>query len=184
MDDQTRINIIMCDDPDEIAQEEKAHRQYSDEQKESLGRLQEEIHKDIERVLDLSYYRLGNQGLKAIVPYLETEYFISVRELNLAYNNLTDDGVDAVIQSLAGMGSQIELINLSGNKISDGEIKVLADHMKHKLKKLGTVILEDVELSKEAENILKLAKAKVKNRAPALGDKYEMLKYDIMKEVK
>ena len=114
-------------------------------------------------MLDFSYYRLGNHALKALIPYLATEEFLSVKELDLSYNNLTDEGVDAVIQKLATLGSQIEVLNLSGNKVSNDMIKKIADHVKHKIKKLGTIVLDDCQgISPEAMNVLKIALMKQK----------------------
>lgn len=131
-----------------------------------MADLRGDILKEIEHTLDFSYYRLGNHAIKALLPYLATEEFLSVKELDLSYNNLTDEGVDAVIQKLASLGSQIEVLNLSGNKISDSMIKKIADHIKHKIKKLGTIILDDCKgISSEAMNVLKIALMKVTKNA-------------------
>ena len=88
-------------------------------------------------------------------------YFLKLKKLDISYNNLSDDGIDAIIQSMAQFGSPIEELNLSGNKISDGQIKILADHIKHKMKSLSNVILDDCDgPTDEARATLKLAQNK------------------------
>lgn len=96
-----------------------------------------------------------------MVPYLEMEHFLTLKRLDLSYNDLNDNGVDVVVQSLAQMGAPIEELNLSGNNLSNGVIDIIQDHIRSKLKMLGNVIIDDCpKITEEALRKLKLAQSK------------------------
>ena len=138
------------------------------------------MQKEIEHKLDLSYYSLGNAGMKALVPHLKAEVFLGIKQLDISYNNLNDEGIDAVVQALATVASPIEELNISGNKVSDGQIGKLADHIKHKMKSCQSVIMDGCNVSEEARNKLKLSLAKAeRNRGNAkLNQMYAQAKHE------
>lgn len=80
--------------------------------------------------LDFSYYHLGNDGMAAVLPHLSEAYLLNIKSLNLSYNSVNDAGLDGVIQEMASLCSPIEEFDLSGNNISDTQIKLLADYIK------------------------------------------------------
>jgi hypothetical protein len=104
-------------------------------------------------------YRLGNDGLKALIPYLEYEYLLNIKRLDFSYNNLNDAGLEPLVHSLASLSSPIEEFNISGNNLSDGIVKIICDYIKNgKLKHLSNVIIEDCpKVSEDGRRILRIA---------------------------
>ena len=45
---------------------------------------------EVTREVDLSYYNLGNEGLRALLPSLEAYHFSTVEKLSVAGNNLSN----------------------------------------------------------------------------------------------
>jgi len=162
MDQETLHQIMLGVDLEEAEEEEAERHNVSDLEKEALYEYRELIKEENKGVLDMSYFHLGNDGLKAIIPVLEKEHFLAVKKLDISFNSLNDVGVEPVIQSLAALGSGIEELNMSGNNLSDGICKLLSDHIRAgKCKYLANVIVEDCpKISDDGRRVLKIAQMK------------------------
>lgn len=158
MDTELMEKIMLGVDLDEEAWEEEARQKMSTERQQQLEDLKDQALAEQEGVLDFSYYQLGNAAVEKMIPYLELEHFLSLKTLDLSYNNLDDRGVNSVVQSLAQMGSPIEELNLSGNDLSDSIIDIIQDYIKTKLKMLSSVIIDECpKIMPDAIKRLKLA---------------------------
>ena len=124
-----------------------------------MREYQERAQAEMKGRLDLSYYHLGNDGLNAILPVLSDQYLLNIKYLNLSYNSVNDAGLDGIIQEMASLCSPIEELDLSGNHISDGQVKLLADFIKQgKLKYLGKVgVTNCPKITEDGHRVLKLA---------------------------
>lgn len=55
--------------------------------------IQEAVKHEVQDLLDLSYYYLGNDGMQAIIPHLEYDHLLNTKVLDVSYNSLTDAGL-------------------------------------------------------------------------------------------
>jgi hypothetical protein len=115
MDQELKVKMMKGVDLDEEEEKNKRTAQELD----AIREYKEIIKDETKAILDFSYYHLGNIGLKAILPQIETEYILNIKELDLSYNSLNDAGLQPLVQSLSAFGSPIETLNLSGNNVSD-----------------------------------------------------------------
>jgi len=89
--------ILLGVDLEEAEEEEQERHLLSDLEKEALHEYRELAKEENKGVLDMSYYHLGNDGMQAIIPALERDYFLAVKKLDISYNSLNDVGVEPVI---------------------------------------------------------------------------------------
>ena len=162
VDQAAKEQIMMGVDLDELDQAE-SRKNMSEQRKRNLKEIQEEVKHEVQDVLDLSYYHLGNDGLQAIIPHLEYEYFLNTRVLDVSYNSLTDAGLEPLVLSLAQLGSPLEELNISGNDITDSIINLISENIRNgRCKRLGNVVVEDCrKVTADGHRILKIAQMKV-----------------------
>ena len=96
MDQLVLQKMMMGIDLDE-EDEDTRKRKMTQEERETLNETKERISHEIKEVLDFGGYHLGNDGLQAILPMLESEYLLKIKSLDLSYNNLNDVGLDSLI---------------------------------------------------------------------------------------
>jgi len=158
MDQENAEQIMLGVDPDE-AEIPRA----SAHQKEATREIREAVSNEIAEILDLSYYHLGNDGLQAILPQLEYDHLLCTKQLDVSYNSLTDAGLHLLINSLAQLGSPVEVLNISGNQITDKTTGLLSECIRNgRCRRLGEVVLEDCRnVSAEGRRVLRIAQMKV-----------------------
>lgn len=162
LDQETIQQILLGVDLDEVEEEEARKKRMDERDLEDLRNYKEQIKEDTKLSLDLAYYHIGNEGLVALIPTLERDYLLNVKQLDISYNSLNDAGLEPLVQSLAALGSPIEELNISGNNLSDGICRLLADKIREgKCRFLAKVIVEDCKnVSDEGKRSLKIAQMK------------------------
>ena len=88
-----------------------------------------------------------------------TDHILNIDLLDLSNNDLTDAGLNGLVQKMASFGSTIKQLNLSGNRISDETLLNISDHIrKGNLKHLATVVAEDCKkVTREGKTAMKVA---------------------------
>ena len=114
-------------------------------------------------MLDFSFYHLGDKGIKFLMPTLQQEHLVHLKNLDFSHNGLTDEGAIYLFESLSCFSLQLETLNISFNlELTDKTINILCDFMKQKLKKLKKVKIDGCsKITKTGEAQLKICLMKV-----------------------
>ncbi|CAH3183254.1 unnamed protein product [Porites evermanni] len=119
--------------------------------------------KSVEGILyfDLSLNNLQSLGCIEIAKLLpdnqHNQGFCELKTLNLAVNNITDEGVKHLAKALTHTNCTLNILGLQGNNITDEAVKHLVTALTHTNCKLSSLNLGNNNITDEAVNHLSTA---------------------------
>ena len=116
--------------------------------------------KSVEGILyvDLSFNNLQSLGCIEIAKLLPgnqyNQGFCELKILNLADNNITDDGVKHLATALTHTNCTLNSLNLRRNNITDEAVKYLAIALSHTNCTLNSLCLSDNQITQKGKNLI------------------------------
>ncbi len=101
------------------------------------------IRRDYTTILDLSHFGMGDEIGKVLAESLQ--YLPFIEAINLNDNNLTDDSLQYLIESIIAIKS-LKVLNLSRNKIDGYSSEALSNYVSRPDCPLITLILQNADV--------------------------------------
>lgn len=98
--EQNRQEAIIGFDPNETMNDPYFIQKLPKGDQDKIKAAKEEAERQIDKVVDLSYYYLNNDAFYTVLPELEIKYFLGMKKLDLRGNSIDDGGLRELCDTL------------------------------------------------------------------------------------
>ena len=156
--EQNKQEAIIGYDPNEVLNDHYQIQKLPMAEQERIKAAKEEAERQIDKVVDLSYYYLTNDAFYTVLPELEIKYFVGMKKLDLRGNSIDDGGLRELCDTLnLCHNTTLRELDLRETSVTDEGILALIELMQV-ISTLCTVNVEGLkQISQEVKTKLESA---------------------------